>query len=133
VVIMELGQRLKSLREEKDLSQLELGERLNISNSTLSLYESGKRQPDYKTLQRIADFYGVSIDYLFGRTNTKKPPEKAFESALSDSPELLEFWKELSKRDDLQLMFKQARKLSPESIRKVVEVIKLIEDKEAEE
>jgi len=128
-----LGQRLRKLREEKELNQQDIANVLGITYNAYGNYERGVRSPDPETIRQLADFFNVSTDYLLGRDDSKNAPEKAFESALSDSPELLEFWKELSKRDDLQLMFKQARKLSPESIRKVVEVIKLIEDKEAEE
>lgn len=53
-------------------------------------------------------------------------------AALQADPELLEFWQELSRRQDLQLMFKQVKDLSPETIRKVVRIIKAIEDEEAE-
>lgn len=126
-----LGKRLKELRGDR--SQKEIADFLGITETGYGHYERGSRSPDPKAIGQLADFFNVSTDYLLGRDNSKDTPEKAFESALSDNPELLEFWKELSQRDDLQLMFKQARKLSPESIRKVVEVIKLIEDKEAEE
>lgn len=53
-------------------------------------------------------------------------------AALQADPELLEFWQELSRRQDLQLMFKQVRDFSPESIRKIVRIIKAIEDEESE-
>lgn len=59
--------RLKKLREQKGLSQAEIARRLNINRITYSQYEMGRRHPDYETLNKIADFYGVSIDYLLGR------------------------------------------------------------------
>ncbi|APC08571.1 helix-turn-helix domain-containing protein [Neomoorella thermoacetica] len=77
-----LGERLRKLREEKGLTQIELAKKLSLANSTISQYEANKRTPDPPTLQRLADFFGVSIDYLLGRTNTpvihnKKPDEEA--------------------------------------------------------
>lgn len=68
---MNYGERLKRLREDKKLSQQQLADRLNINRSTYARYELGQTQPDYETLQRLADFYGVSVDYLFGRENKK--------------------------------------------------------------
>lgn len=68
---MELGNRLKRLREEKGISQIELGKAINISNVMLSRYEKNKRLPDYETLNKLADFYRVTIDYLLGRTNIR--------------------------------------------------------------
>ena len=72
---MELGHRLKRLREEKGISQLELAKLLDISNVMLSRYEKNKRSPDYKTLCKLADFYGVTTDYLLGRTNVRRQKE----------------------------------------------------------
>ena len=58
--------RLKELREKKKITMQELGDLLNVSRSTVSLYESRQRQPDLKTLKKIADIFNVSVDYLLG-------------------------------------------------------------------
>ncbi|MFZ5642573.1 MAG: helix-turn-helix domain-containing protein [Bacillota bacterium] len=63
--------RLKELRTKNDISQEELGLIVNLSKSTISLYESGKREPDYETLKKLADYFGCSTDYLLGKTNIK--------------------------------------------------------------
>jgi len=70
---LSFGKRLRKLREEKELSQLELAKNLDIANSTLSLYESGKREPDFATLQKIASFFKCSADYLLSRTDNPDP------------------------------------------------------------
>ncbi|MBO8168170.1 MAG: helix-turn-helix transcriptional regulator [Thermoanaerobacteraceae bacterium] len=67
-----LPQRIIALRQEKGLTQNELAERLKISRSALSLYELGKRQPDYETLQKIAKYFDVTTDYLLGLTDNPK-------------------------------------------------------------
>lgn len=61
---------LKSLRLSKKLTQDELAKILKISRSTVGMYEKGDREPDYETLESIADYFNVSIDYLLGRENT---------------------------------------------------------------
>lgn len=66
---MILGDRLRKLRERKGLNQKELAARLKIPNQNVSNYERGFRQPDYETLQKLADYFEVSIDYLLGRTD----------------------------------------------------------------
>lgn len=71
-----VGERLKKLRNQNNLSQQALADRLGINRSTYSRYESGVIQADYETLQKIADFYGVSVDYLLGRTDDPTPPDK---------------------------------------------------------
>lgn len=68
-----LGLRIRQLRKEKGLSQLELAGRLNISNTTLSQYESGKRIPGDEIKIKIAGFFNVSIDYLLGCSDVRNP------------------------------------------------------------
>ena len=64
---MNLGARIKNLREENGLSQKELAQNLHISPSTLCQYESGDRVPSDNIKAKIADYFHVSIDFLFGR------------------------------------------------------------------
>jgi repressor LexA len=68
---MNFTERLKNLRTEKKLSQLDMGNLLGISQVGISHYESGNRQPDLDTLNRISDFFNVSIDYLLGKTDIR--------------------------------------------------------------
>lgn len=69
-------QRLKNLRKQKDLTQTELANLLNLSHGAIAMWETGKRQPDNDTLLRIADFFNVTVDYLLGRDNEKTPPNE---------------------------------------------------------
>ena len=64
--------KLKELRKEHKLSMKELGKILGLSESTISLYEAGKREPDIKTLIKMADYFDVSVDVLLGRDETNK-------------------------------------------------------------
>ena len=64
-----LPERLKRLRQSMHLSQKQLARLLRVDRSTISSYESGVRQPPLDTLSRIADVFGVSTDYLLGRTS----------------------------------------------------------------
>ena len=64
--------RFKELRTEKGLGQREIGEFLGYSESTISLYESGQREPKkIIDLIKIADYFEVTLDYLSGRINDK--------------------------------------------------------------
>lgn len=69
---MELGDRIKLLREEENISRENLADYLNISYAALSKYETNSRFPDKNTLNKFADYFNVSIDYLMGRTDIKK-------------------------------------------------------------
>lgn len=64
------SERLKELRKSRHLSQRELADKMHISKSAVSMYESGQREPDHKTLEEIADYFNVDIDYLLGRKDT---------------------------------------------------------------
>lgn len=66
-----LSNTLRKLRKENKLSQAKLGKILNLSQRTISSYENGERFPDEITLNNIADYFNVSMDYLLGRTNLK--------------------------------------------------------------
>lgn len=63
--------RLKQLRKERKISQLQLAIDLNMNQNTISPYENLERQADYDTLIRFADYFGVSVDYLLGRTDNR--------------------------------------------------------------
>lgn len=64
---MEFKDRLKELRLQRGYSQIELGKKLGLSNSTISMYERGERNPDFETLDLIADFFNVDVSYLLGK------------------------------------------------------------------
>lgn len=65
--------RIRSLREDKDLTQKQIGEFLNISQVAYSYYEINKREIPLELLCKLADFYNTSTDYLLYRTKETKP------------------------------------------------------------
>ena len=68
--------RLRDLREDRDLKQKNLADLLQVHQTTYSDYELGRLNIPIAALHALADFYGVSIDYLLGRTNEKQPYPK---------------------------------------------------------
>ena len=66
-------QRIRDLREDRDLQQKQLARLLNCTQACYSNYENGKRDIPSEVWNQLADFYDVSIDYMMGRTNIKKP------------------------------------------------------------
>ena len=63
------GENLRKLRDRHDMTQEALGKLLNVTQSTIAYYESGKKQPTLETLIIIADYFEVSTDFLLNRTN----------------------------------------------------------------
>jgi Predicted transcriptional regulators len=72
---MSIGDRLEKLRKERKLSQNDMAKFLGITRQGYGNYESGARRPDNETLQKLADFFEVSTDYLLGRTDDPKRPD----------------------------------------------------------
>lgn len=67
--------RIKEFRLRKGLKQKQLGKMIGVSESTISLYESGNREPDTKTWLRLADILGATVDELIGRETDTAPQE----------------------------------------------------------
>ena len=64
--------RLKELRKQRGVSRLRLAMDLGLSQNTVSRYETGEREADYRTLILLGDYFNVSIDYLLGRTDNPR-------------------------------------------------------------
>ncbi|ACV64395.1 transcriptional regulator, XRE family [Desulfofarcimen acetoxidans DSM 771] len=131
---MNIGNRIRTQRILKDFTQKQLAELVNVSPQVISNWERGYTPViPHDDVVRLADALGISPAYLLCETDISETPEQQIESAINDDADLLEFWHELKKRDDLQLLFKQVKPLSPKSIKKIIKVIKVIEDEEAME
>jgi transcriptional regulator with XRE-family HTH domain len=69
---MERYERIRSLREDRDLTQEKVGKAINVPQRTYAYYESGQRMVPPQVLCALADLYGVSVDYILGRSDNKK-------------------------------------------------------------
>lgn len=69
--------RLKEIRERRKISQADLSRILNVSPSAVGMWEQGRREPDYATLNALADVFDVSVDYLLGREDSSKLSEES--------------------------------------------------------
>ena len=78
----------RQLRLSASLTQNDIAKRIGISRSTIGMYETGAREPDFKTLEKIADYFNVDTDYLLGRTNkTTLLPETIGKNLIRDNDE----------------------------------------------
>ncbi len=83
--------RIRELRKQKDLTMKQLGEIIGVAESTISQYETGKRQPDNETLLQLGEFFDVTLEYLLCAENEKRTPltqeqgERIIQSALKDT------------------------------------------------
>ena len=124
--------RLKALRKQKGLSQRALAEKLEMSKSAVSMYESGFREPDHETTEKIADFFNVDVDYLLGRSNVTL----RYTDVLADgqSPQYYDdetvqiVTDRLRKNPEYSVLFKASADVKPENIEYVAELIKKLSD-----
>ncbi len=78
-----LGDKIRILRQSKDLTQRQISEEFSLRENSWSQYENNKRTPDVETIKKIAQFFGVSTDYLMGLTDIKyDPSEKEFKDLI---------------------------------------------------
>lgn len=71
---------LQELREDRNISRKELAAFLNISVSTLGMYEQGRREPNIEMLIKLADYFNVSLDFLVGRVNNSEERKNMLEA-----------------------------------------------------
>lgn len=91
-------ERLRELRKDKGLTTTELGNIIGCSNPTITNYERGYRKPDPETLIKLAEFFGVSVDYLLGLEDRTESASVAptGEKLTDEERELLALFRELS-------------------------------------
>ncbi|WP_425447733.1 helix-turn-helix domain-containing protein [Dethiothermospora halolimnae] len=113
---MNFGFMLKCLRSNAGLNQKQLADILNISHQSISAYETNRREPDFKTLEKIADYFNVSIDFLLGRTDdpnlVKLEGQKLPKELIDLGVEYVTVLKEFKDKG-----------LSPNDIKKIINII----------
>lgn len=69
------AERLKELRKDKNMTQVQLAEELGVSKGTVAMWEIGKREPNFETLNRLSDIFDKRIDYILGYSNDASSPQ----------------------------------------------------------
>ena len=83
-----VGARLRGLRESIRLSQKDLGRKLGVTQSAINRYENNHSEAPYKTLWFYADYFDVSLDYIFGRTDHPQGELFDFKPKIEDNDEM---------------------------------------------
>jgi transcriptional regulator with XRE-family HTH domain len=118
-IMSQVGDRIRELREERDWSQREFAKRVGINYSVVNRIELGKRSVEDHELAKIADVFGVTTDYLLGRTDNPNPPEDDNIPEELKAPSLGLFFKELA----------EAPEERREQLLKIWEILKSEENK----
>lgn len=127
---------LKYLRSRENMSQAELAKKLGIAKSTVSMYEVGKREPDFETLEAIADLFNVDMNFLLGRTgsesdSTTVPTDGQSEPYYVDA-ETRRLAQELHDDPELSVMLDAYKNLSPRDAKLVMDMVRRMQDEGAD-
>lgn len=112
------AKRLQGLRKDKGLTQKQFAEKFGIAGGTIAMWETGKREPDFKTTERLADFFNVSVDYLLGRDERKRVP-------------VSEDGQEISYDDFTYAMYQEGRTLTRENKEKLLELARFFQEQQS--
>ena len=114
---------LKYLRVRDNLSQAELADKLGVAKSTISMYEVGKREPDFETLEAIADFFNVDMNFLLGKDGSEN-------DHYYFNDETREIAQEVFENPDMRTLFKVARDIPPERLKAHIEFMRSLKEQE---
>ena len=116
----------KHIREKSGLTQQQLADKLGISRSAVGLYEKGEREPNFETLELIADTFNVDMNYLLG----KKPSTEVIPDTYYFNPETSKIAQEIYDNKELSLLFDAARDADPEDLQTVHSMLMALKRKE---
>lgn len=122
---MGFNERLKQIRKEKGLTQAEVAAYVGLkSSTTYSSWEQGVSQPDLAKVVKLANLFDVSVDYLLGLTDNKRPAEKYYYSGEELKNRGLRVAEMLEDADFLKFTQKmKAENITPEYLEKIVPLI----------
>lgn len=118
---MTFGMVLQGLRKERHLTQEELAKAIGVSRSTVGMYEQGKREPDFETEEKIADFFNVTLNYLRGG---KSSSSSEGQTGWYLDPETARAAQEVFDNPETRMLFDAARDARPEDIRLAAEMLR---------
>ena len=117
------GSVLQQLRKERHLTQEQLAQTLGLAKSSISMYENGKREPDFATMEQLADYFGVDMDTLYGRA----PSVEATGRIDADSLEILRAVRE---RPEMKILFSVSRDVTAEELIEAIHIVEGLKSRE---
>lgn len=126
--------RIRKARKSKGWLQQELADRVGVTRQIASNWERGYTPPDTDGVAKIATALNMSVEFLlYGAEMETDSAIKKIALALEDDEDLLTFFNDISKCEDLKLLFKQVRPLEKDAIKRIIKYIQLVEQEEDRE
>ena len=101
----------------------QLGAIVDLAESTISQYETGKREPDNETLLKISEYFGVTVGYLLGAEDQGKTP------LVNGDEELNEYLEVLKTRPEMRMLFQLSKDATKEDVEAAVRIIEALRNK----
>lgn len=124
---METLNKIINLLKEQNKKQIELTDYLGISKNVFTSWKSGKNTSYNKHIGKIAEFLGVSTDYLLGYTDNKNKP------LVNNDEELTDYLEELKNRKELRMLFSISKNCTKEEVEQAVRIIEALHKKDDDE
>ena len=119
---------LVKLRKQDELTQAEAARLMGITRSALSMYETGKREPDFETLELIADFYNVDMNTLMGGSAEPVPPLTPADIVNGDK-ELTELLTRARDDPNIRMLFSVTKDASADDVKMAIQIIQRFKSK----
>ena len=123
---IKFNENLKKSRKRKGLSQKALSEKLGVALSTVAMWETGSRQPDYQMLNRIADFFGISFDDLLEDKEEKEALDSDEIYVAYEDDEVFSIRELLRTRPEMKMLFSVSKNATKEDIERTVAIIEAL-------
>lgn len=117
---MHIGERIKNLRNKRNLTQEQLGKYLNVGKSTISQYENNINTPDITTLIKIANYFNTSVEYLLGNTDDPRPLKEIIKNPGSPLDKLLK---------EYNIDFYNLKEFNEEDMKDIIKYIQFVASK----
>jgi transcriptional regulator with XRE-family HTH domain len=122
---MGLPERLRELRKEMNLTQEELANKLNLTKANISKYETGRIEPNIETINFLAKFFNVSVDYLLGRTDVRSPHSDSENELTEEEKELLE---KIKSDPELSILFHDLKSAPKKKIKQLLKTWEFVQE-----
>lgn len=119
--------KIQILLSEQHKSQKDLTDYLGLKKTTFTSWKSGKNTSYNKHIGKIAEFLGVSTDYLLGYTDNKNKP------LVNNDEELTDYLEELKNRKELRMLFSISKNCTKEEVEQAVRIIEALHKKDDDE
>lgn len=113
--------RIRELRKQRGITMKQLGEIVDLAESTISQYETGKREPDNETLLKISEYFGVTVGYLLGAENERP--------LINEDEELTDYLEVLKTRPECRMLFQLTKNATKEDVEAAVRIIEALRNK----